>query len=55
MEPPPGQDVEMLRDEKAKVLGLVTGIKNFIVKARRKPDINCFKNSSQSLWVEGRP
>jgi hypothetical protein len=47
MEPPPGQDVEMLRDEKAKVLGLVTGLKNFIVKAMRKLDINCFKNSSQ--------
>jgi glucose-6-phosphate 1-dehydrogenase len=55
MEPPPRQDVEMLRDEKAKVLGLVTGLKNFIVKAIRKPDINCFKNSSQSLWVEGGP
>ena len=36
--------------------GVVAGLKNFIVKAIRKPEINCFKNSSPSLWVfeEGR-
>ena len=38
------------------ICGLVAGLKNSIVKAIRKPEINCFKNSSPSLWVfeEGR-